>query len=326
MAANLQKLKLLYIAKMLVEETDAVAGLTMAQILERLEAHGITAERKSVYRDIESLREFGLDIQTFQRAPLEYALVTRSIELDDLMLIVDAVQSSRHLTQRKSDALVRSIKRLAPKRERDLLDRHLSVSGRIKIQGDSLLYNVDRILEAIAGKRKVSFRYFSYNAAKEKVMRRSGERYVETPVEIIVNQGVYYLVTYNPEIDNFEGFRVGRMDYVEVSEERAAKVPRQSDFSVERLDNAVVGAVDGAFVDATLIADGHAMNAVVDRFGRDVVSTDLGDGTARIEARIEEGPAFYGWLVRCNGAVRIEGPESLAESYKQYLRAILEQC
>lgn len=93
MAANLQKLKLLYIAKMLVEETDAVAGLTMAQILERLEAHGITAERKSVYRDIESLREFGLDIQTFQRAPLEYALVTRSIELDDLMLIVDAVQS-----------------------------------------------------------------------------------------------------------------------------------------------------------------------------------------------------------------------------------------
>ena len=154
MAANLQKLKLLYIAKMLVEETDAVAGLTMAQILERLEAHGITAERKSVYRDIESLREFGLDIQTFQRAPLEYALVTRSIELDDLMLIVDAVQSSRHLTQRKSDALVRSIKRLAPKRERDLLDRHLSVSGRIKIQGDSLLYNVDRILEAIAGKRK----------------------------------------------------------------------------------------------------------------------------------------------------------------------------
>ena len=157
-------------------------------------------------------------------------------------------------------------------------------------------------------------------------MRRSGERYVETPVEIIVNQGVYYLVTYNPETDNFEGFRVGRMDYVEVSEERAAKVPRQSDFSVERLDNAVVGAAGGAFVDATLIADGHAMNAVVDRFGRDVASTDLGDGTARIEARIEEGPAFYGWLVRCNGTVRIEGPESLAESYKQYLRAILEQC
>ena len=326
MAANLQKLKLLYIAKMLVEETDAVAGLTMAQILERLEAHGITAERKSVYRDIESLREFGLDIQTFQRAPLEYALVTRSFELDDLMLIVDAVQSSRHLTQRKSDALVRSIKRLAPKRERDLLDRHLSVSGRIKIQGDSLLYNVDHILEAIAGKRKVSFRYFSYNAAKEKVMRRSGERYVETPVEIIVNQGVYYLVTYNPETDTFEGFRVGRMDYVEVSEERAAKVPRQNDFSVERLDNAVVGAAGGAFVDAMLIADGHAMNAVVDRFGRDVTSTDLGDGTARIEARVEEGPAFYGWLVRCNGMVRIEGPESLAESYKQYLRAVLEQC
>ena len=324
-AANLQKLKLLYIAKMLVEETDAVAGLTMAQILDRLEAHGITAERKSVYRDIESLREFGLDIQTFQRAPLEYALVTRSFELDDLLLIVDAVQSSRHLTQRKSDALVRSIKHLAPKRERDLLDRHLSVKGRIKIQGDSLLYNVDHIQEAIASRRKVSFRYFSYNAAKEKVMRHSGERYVETPVEIVVNQGVYYLITYNSEADAFEGYRVGRMDYVEVAEERAAKVPRPSDFSVERLDNAVVGAVDGGFVDATLIAEGRAMNAVIDRFGRDVSSTDLGDGEARIEVQVEAGPAFYGWVVRCNGMVLIEGPESLVEGYKEHLRTILEQ-
>ncbi len=325
MAANLQKLKLLYLAKMLEEETDAEAGLTMTQILDRLAQNGIKAERKSVYRDIESLREFGLDIQTFQRAPLEYALVTRPFDFEDLLLIVDAVQSSRHLTQRKSDALVRSIKRLAPKRERDLLDRHLSVRGRIKVQGDSLLYNVDHIQEAIATKRKVTFRYFTYNAAKEKVMRHSGERYSETPVEIVVNQGVYYLVTYNPVSDEFDGFRVGRMDYVEVADERAAKVSRQSDFSVERFDNAVVGACGGESADVSLIADGRAMNAVIDRFGRDVDSADLGDGTARVKVRVEAGPAFYGWLAQCNGTVRIEEPSSLVEGYKAHLRALLEQ-
>lgn len=156
----------------------------------------------------------------------------------------------------------------------------------------------------------MSFRYFSYNAAKEKVMRRSGERYVETPVEIIVNPSVYYLVTYNPETDNFEGFRVGRMVTW-----RSPRSGRRRFPSKRFLGRAArqCGRWCGwrRVVDATLIADGHAMNAVVDRFGRDVASTDLGDGTARIEARIEEGPAFYGWLVRCNGTVRIEGPESL---------------
>ena len=110
MAINRQKLKLLYLMRMLEEETDAERGLTMAQIIGKLEALGISAERKSIYRDIEALREFGVDVRTYQRAPVESAVEHRAFAFAELQLLVDAVQSSRFLTQRKSDALVEGVK------------------------------------------------------------------------------------------------------------------------------------------------------------------------------------------------------------------------
>ena len=167
MAVNRQKLKLLYLMRMLQEETDSEQGLTMTQILERLEEEGVTAERKSVYRDIEALREFGLDIRTYQRSPVEYALENRDFALPELLLLVDAVQSSRFLTQRKSDALVRSVKQLASVRQRALLDKRLHVEGRIKSQNESVFHNVDRIQEALARRRKITFLYFQYGRGEE---------------------------------------------------------------------------------------------------------------------------------------------------------------
>ena len=197
MAVNRQKLKLLYLMRMLQEETDSEQGLTMTQILERLEEEGVMAERKSVYRDIEALREFGLDIRTYQRSPVEYALENRDFALPELLLLVDAVQSSRFLTQRKSDALVRSVKQLASARQRALLDKRLHVEGRIKSQNESVFHNVDRIQEALARRRKITFLYFQYDAAKKKILQHDGAFYTETPVQLIYADGFYYLVAYN---------------------------------------------------------------------------------------------------------------------------------
>ncbi len=223
MAVNRQKLKLLYLMRMLEEETDAEQGLTMAQILERLEAQGITAERKGIYRDIEALREFGLDVRTYQRAPVEYALERRDFAFHELLLLVDAVQSSRFLTQRKSDALVAGVKRLATKRQRKLLDKRVHVEGRIKMQNESVFYSVDRIQEALAGKRKISFTYFKYDAEKRKKLQHDGRRYVETPVQLVYSEGYYYLVAFNEKHDGFANYRVDRMDRIEVPEEPAAE-------------------------------------------------------------------------------------------------------
>ena len=245
MAVNRQKLKLLYLMRMLQEETDSEQGLTMTQILERLEEEGVMAERKSVYRDIEALREFGLDIRTYQRSPVEYALENRDFALPELLLLVDAVQSSRFLTQRKSDALVRSVKQLASARQRALLDKRLHVEGRIKSQNESVFHNVDRIQEALARRRKITFLYFQYDAAKKKILQHDGAFYTETPVQLIYADGFYYLVAYNEKHGALAHYRVDRMDKIEVTDQPACRNELVAGFDARDLESHAFGMYAG---------------------------------------------------------------------------------
>lgn len=154
---NKAKFKTLYVKQIFGEETNAEHGLSMRQIVERLEQFGIKAERKSVYRDIEVLREFGCDVRSCQRNPVDHALIRRRFWLPEFMLMVDAVQSSKALTVRQCNALVTNIKLLASDHERVLLDRRIHVQGRIKTKVDSVFGNVDAIHEAMRLKRKVEF-------------------------------------------------------------------------------------------------------------------------------------------------------------------------
>lgn len=326
MAVNSQKLKLLHLMKMLNEKTSATHGLTMSGILKELEARGVKAERKSVYRDIESLREFGFDVKVLQRSPAEYALVSRELEVDDLRIVADALQSSAELTQRKADSIVRRLKGLAPEHDRARLDGRLNVAGRIKMQGDSSFAKIDRINDAIAAKRKVSFRYFHYDAAKQKVMRPGNERYVEAPVEVLCVKGAYYLVTVGDAEGAYSFYRLDHMDYVEVSDEPAERVAFDGDANLKLVERALLGGEGADAIEAELIVESSAMDAVIDRFGLDVDATAQGDGRALVKVPVVAGPAFYGWLSSLCGAARVVSPASLAEGYKAHLRAALNAC
>ena len=311
MAINRQKLKLLYLMRMLEEETDAERGLTMAQIIGKLEALGISAERKSIYRDIEALREFGVDVRTYQRAPVEYAVEHRAFAFAELQLLVDAVQSSRFLTQRKSDALVEGVKQLASRRQRALLDKRVHVEGRIKMQNESVFGSVDRIQEAIALKRRISFVYFKYDAAKRKALQHNGERYIETPVQLVYAEGYYYLVVFNEKHDDFANYRVDRMDRIEVLDEPALKNERIATFDARELESRAFG------------MDEEVMGAVIDRFGKDVESVPTGEKQARVYATVMKSPVLFGWLAQFGGRVRIEKPTALAQEYRAYLEDIV---
>ena len=319
MAINRQKLKLLYLMRMLEEETDAERGLTMAQIIGKLEALGISAERKSIYRDIEALREFGVDVRTYQRAPVEYAVEHRAFAFAELQLLVDAVQSSRFLTQRKSDALVEGVKQLASRRQRALLDKRVHVEGRIKMQNESVFGSVDRIQEAIALKRRISFVYFKYDAAKRKALQHNGERYIETPVQLVYAEGYYYLVVFNEKHDDFANYRVDRMDRIEVLDEPALKNERIATFDARELESRAFGMYSGEPVAATLLVDEEVMGAVIDRFGKDVESVPTGERRARVYATVMKSPVLFGWLAQFGGRVRIEKPTALAQEYRAYL-------
>lgn len=318
-----QKLKLLHLVRLFHEETDPDHGLTMPQILEHLAGKGITAERKAIYRDIEALRSFGPDITTLPRRPVEYALASREFSLSEMLLLADAVQGSRFLTQGKSDALVRSIKTLGSRHQAKALAKRTHVEGRVKTQNESVFSNVDCIHEALREKRKVSFKYFKYGADKRRVMQHGGQSYVETPVQLVYSDGFYYLIAYNDRHDSLVTYRVDRMTSLMICDEKAARSELISSFDVAEHERRAFGMYQGDPVPLTLRVREDAMSGVIDRLGRDVTATPAGEGWAHVAATAMASPVLFGWLAQFGDAVVVEKPTSLARAYADHLRAIL---
>ncbi|MGI6220513.1 MAG: helix-turn-helix transcriptional regulator [Coriobacteriales bacterium] len=326
MAANgKQKLKLLYLYKMLAEETDADHGLSMADILERLEELGIPAERKGIYRDIDVLREFGYKINTIQRMPVEYTLERTGMELSELMLLVDAVQSCRFLTKRMSARLVNQVRELASPRERDQLDKRVHVDDRVKHQNESVFHNVDVIHEAMRLKRKVSFLYYKYDINMQPVLQHDGKPYVHTPVQVVFSDGFYYLVSWTDTYEEFVRFRIDRMRIVQVTDEKATRNERIANFAFEGFAYQSFGMFDGELIHPRLRVAADAMDIVVDRFGDEIHPSACDDGTAELSVAVRKSPQFFGWVASMNGHVTIVGPAKLVDEYRTWLRGLADE-
>lgn len=318
-ARNIQKLKLLHLYRMLERETDAQQGLTMAEILVRLEEQGIAAERKSIYRDIETLREFGFDVRTYQKSPVEYALVREGLSLSEIALLVDAVQSSRFLSERTSKRLVAGIKSVVSEREQAALDRRVHVQGRIKRQSESVFRNVDIVHEALQARRKVQFVYFKYGPDLEPVLQHEGQAYVLTPVRLVYSEGFYYLVTYSDAHKDFVTFRLDRMRQLQVAEEPATRNSAIANWAFANAGLQSFGMMDGKVVKPTLRVREGFMDAVVDRFGTDVQPRPTSGGCAEVRVAVNKSPQFFAWIAGMDGGITLAGPPSLVEEYHAWL-------
>ena len=323
-SSSAQKLKVLHLMDILKTETDPGHGLTMPQLIERLAARGIDAERKGIYRDIETLREFGMDIRQLKRQPVQYALAERDFELSQLTLLVDAVQSSRFLSDGASRALVKSVRQLASAEERKALNKQVHVHGRPKRQDWSDFVSVDLLQEAMARKSKVSFRYYKYGAGKERVARKGGAAHVVTPVNLTYSDGNYYLVAYSAVDGEIRNYRVDRMGRIVVTGEHADRNEVIASYDPDEAARTAFGMYDGDRVVATIEVDADLMNVVVDRFGRDVTAVPSDDGrTATVTVPVRESPVFYGWLATLGDGSEVLRPKSLRDGYTDWLRGIL---
>ena len=135
------KMKTLYIMKILLEKTDESNYLTVHDIISELVMYGITAERKSVYTDIELLKNFGLDIICEKKNCNRYFIASREFELPELKLLVDAVQSSKFITHKKSEVLIKKLEKLTSEYKAKELNRYVLVTDRVKTMNESIYYN-----------------------------------------------------------------------------------------------------------------------------------------------------------------------------------------
>lgn len=322
-----ERRRLLNIARMLIEDTDEEHGLTMNEIIERLGQLGIPSERKSIYRDIKALREVGLDIYQQHRAPAEYGLRERQFTLEELSLMVDAVQSSLFLTDRRSNQIVKKIYRLASSPQQGALKRIVHVEGRVRTQDSSAIKNVNAVQRALGQRRKIAFTYYDYAVDGTRTPRKSTDgkikHYLESPLRVTYSDGRYYMLSYNAKHKGIAVYRIDRMRQIAMTDEPAADNETTRNFSGETFANRSFSMYGGNPLSVTFLVDAKAVNAFVDRFGSHLSIEVVDEGHARIVANVLGAPTFYGWVAQFGDQVRIEKPQALADDYCAWLRTAL---
>lgn len=319
-----QKLKLLYIVKMLEESSDENHPLTTAEIIEKLDAQGIHSERKSIYDDIAKLCDFGYDIiQVHSRVGGGYYLAGREFELPELKLLVDAVQSSRFITTRKSRELIHKLEHKAGKYDAGKLQRQVYVAGRVKTENESIYYSIDKIHRAIQENKKIAFMYLDWNLKKEMVPRENGQKKV-SPWALVWKEENYYLVAYDSQDQIMKHYRVDKMGQMEVLDDVRDGAGQFSGTDVAVYTNRTFSMYSGEEEVVTLQFPNRLVGVVLDRFGREVDLRPVDDDTFRIRAKVAVSGQFFGWLAGIGKEAKITAPETVKTKYREWLESILD--
>ena len=309
---------------MLLRQTDEDHPLTVAQIIEALAREDIKAERKSIYDDLEALRLFGLDVQCRKGKTPGWFIGSREFELPELKLLMDAVQSSRFITQKKSDALIRKLESLASIHQAGQLQRQVYVSGRIKVMNESIYYNVDKLHTAIAAQKAITFKYFDYDIARQKVFRREGKRYVVSPYGLIWNNENYYLVAFDHANRDMRHYRVDKMTEIAVTCLGREGKEQYPDFQLAQYGQKHFGMYSGPEWKVTLRGRRDKAGLVWDRFGQDVILVPDGEDHFTVTLPVVISPQFFGWLMGLDGSLTLTAPREAVQAYRQKLTAALE--
>lgn len=318
-----QKLKLLCLCRILWERTDEEHPMTVPELIQALEEWDIKAERKSIYDDMEALRFFGLDVQNRKGKDPGWFLGERTFQLAELKLLVDAVQSSRFISQRKSSDLIGKLESQASHYQARQLQRQVYVDRRAKTMNESVYYTIDKLHSAIANHRSVSFKYFEYNVKKERVFRREGKRYDVSPAGLIWDNENYYLAGYDHRSKEMRHYRVDKMAELAVT-----CLPLEGisgDFDIASYAKKHFGMFSGREGQVTLRCRNSLVGVVLDRFGREVILVPDGEEYFTVTIQAVVSPQFLGWVFGLGDGVTIKGPEWAREMLEEQLEAVVGQ-
>ena len=313
------KRKLLILARFLLEQSDEDHPVSRQEMQEELERWGLAAERKSIYDDMEQLRELGLDVQTLRGRGGGWYIGARDFELAELKLLVDAVQSSRFLTRRKSDALIRKLEGLTSVHQARQLQRQVYVDRRVKTMNESIFYNVDKIQGAISANKVITFRYFEYNAARERVFRRGGDKYRLTPYGLIWDSENYYLAGWDELREEVRHYRVDKMADIVVS---AKTGHPKGDWTAEGYARRHFGMYAGRDCKLRLRCENRMAGVVIDRFGLDVPLIPDGEDYFTVTLDVVVSPPLWGWLFGLGAGVEVLGPAWAVEDFAARLEEL----
>lgn len=321
-----QKFKLYCLAQIMLEQTDEEHYISMPEIIEALAAYDITADRKSLYQDLRDLEKLGIEVEgeaTGNR--YHYHVISRFFELPELKLLVDAIQSSKFITERKSNALIKKLERLVSKYEAQKLQRQVYVSGRIKTMNESIYYTVDAIHNAISENRKIKFQYYQWNLKKEMELRHNGAWYHISPWGLSWDDENYYLVGFDSKAGLIKHYRVDKMLHISMSEEKREGSEYFTKLDMAEYAKKSFGMYGGEEQTVKLLVDNSLAGVVIDRFGKDVMMIPIDGNRFTVSVNVRVSRQFMGWVFSLGEKVKIIGPDLVIQQMREEVARLVRQ-
>ena len=319
-----QKLKILYLMKFLQEETDREHPVSVKDIIQNMEAYGISVERKTVYDDIETLRTFGMRIGSRRGKNAGFYLEERAFELPELKFLMDAVQSSKFITEEQTAALVRKLEDLASVHEAKKLKNQVFLMQGIKTLNEEIYMNIETIYDAVSADRQISFRYYQWTLSRELEVKRNGERYRVSPGKLMWNNDSYYLLGLDETSGIVKHYRVDKMRDVIVEAEKRGGEAVFRDFDMGRFSAETFGMFHGKETILRIRFSNELVGVVLDRFGKTAVLQRSDENHFTLQAHIRVSGQFFGWLTGLGEGAEIVSPENVRKEYVSFLKKTLK--
>ena len=319
------RLRPFYLAQILYDRTDEDHYLTTAQLIEILEKeYGIKTHRQTIPVDVQTLRAFGMEIQEVMSSQKRYNLISREYDVAEIKLLIDAVESAKFITKKKSDELVAKLSKMAGRNQADNLKRNIAAEDRIKYDNESIYLIIDGINEAINAGKKISFLYYKYDVKKEPKLRNEGKPFIFSPHKLVWNGDFYYMVGVFDNGKRIGTFRLDRiMRRPEILEEDALPFP--ADFDFEKHLQTSFRMYGTKYTTVDLICSNDVMDAILDKFGKDATTYCYDMENFRAEVDVVPSSVFYSWVFGFGGDVVINGPVDVKEEYKKLVLKVAEK-
>lgn len=309
--------------RIFLEQTDEEHPMSVKELIAYLNSLGISAERKTVYDDIETLRNFGMDILNRREHPAGFYLASREFELPELRLLVDAVQSSRCITNGKSRQLIRKLESLASVYESRQLRRQGFAENRIRTINENVYYSIDMIQRALTEDRQISFQYCEWTVEKKLRPENEGERYSVSPWGLVWQNEEYYLITYDEKCGRVKQYQVDKLQQIRIEKEVRRGREFFENYDIGELTSRTFGMFGGREVTICLEAHNRLVGVVLDRFGRDIMIHRKDPEHFKTLVRVNISDQFFGWIVSLGPDAVIASPDEVRDKYREFLEKSL---
>ena len=321
-----QKLKLYRLAQIMLENTDDEHYITMPEIMEELGKYEVTADRKTIYADLRDLSVLGIEVEG---EPIgnryHYRVVNRPFELPELKLLVDSIQSSKFITEKKTNTLIKKLEKLVSKYDAQRLQRQVYVSGRIKTMNESIYYTVDAIHNAISENKKIKFQYFQWNVKKEMELRHGGAWYHISPWGLSWDDENYYLIAYDSSEGIIKHFRVDKMLYIKSNGKGREGRQAFKSFDMAAYASKMFGMYGGKEEWVRIECDNSFAGVMIDRFGKDVSMIRLDDKRFIVNVEVAVSSQFLAWIIGLGEGVTLAGPQNVVEMMNAEIDRLIKQ-